>query len=156
MLCLSRAHSLQDAEDIASLVWIDVYRQFEKFGVEDPKGLLHQLVVWRTRDWYRSAYFSKRTEKPEKQLVELFAAMNPTFNMVEQKVLLEQALSQESEADRAMLFGRFVEELTWEELAAEFQMHRNTVSRRIMAVLTRVRALLEETAPLSNPAQASQ
>jgi len=145
-LCRRRFAKEQDAEDLAALVWMEVYRFFEKFHTENPRPSLYRLVNWRAGDLYRQRYrhrFHGALLHPEDEsLLEMMREKHPDIGP-DEKVALAQALQHEEAEDRQLLFGRFVEGLSWAELATRHGIHRNTALKRIKLSLHRLRKHLE-------------
>jgi RNA polymerase sigma factor (sigma-70 family) len=140
-LCVARCRSTGDAADAESTVWYDVYQAFDKFQVEDPRPRLYQLVVWRVRNLYRSGARKYEYATEHDDLCRVLEDAVPQATP-ESQMQLKQLLEQEPPLERELLFGRFVEGLTWEELATRHQLHRNTISRRTDEALTRLRKRL--------------
>ncbi|MBU47734.1 MAG: hypothetical protein CL920_03470 [Deltaproteobacteria bacterium] len=150
-LCRRRLSFEEDIRDLESVVWTEVYRFFERFRCEDPRRLLYQLIKWRARDCYRRMQRKKQedygTELEDVQLMKLMQDARPHAPRPEDTMALQQVLMEEEPMDREILFGRFVEGLTWEELSARHDVHRNTLLRRAKASLKRLRTRLEEVYP---------
>ena len=139
VLAASRISSPSDRDDLESIVWLDVIRNFNRFDVPDPRGLLQQLVRWRARDLYRFHRSEHPTELQSEQLIALMEERQPESFSSENRLQLQQALHHESPEDRNILVGRYIEGKTWDELATQHGMHRNTVSRRATEILNRLR-----------------
>jgi len=148
MLCArARTSSANDAEDLQSIVWLDIYQQFDRFKVEEPRGQIHQLVRWRAIDLHRHLRADRYVQSTEEQLVNLLIEQVESVSEATQtnaRLYLEQVLQSESSEDKEILVGRYIEEKTWEELAEQMAMHRNTVYRRAEACLKRLRQTIEE------------
>lgn len=146
-LCRRRFTNTEDVHDLEATIWTEIHRFFERFQLEDPRPLLHKLVTWRARDLYRKRY-KEREHFPELnledgELLRLMEEVLPTRPRHDERLALLKVLEEENELDRALLFGRYLEGLTWEELAARHQMHRNSVQKRSKASLSRLRTMLE-------------
>ena len=144
---LARMSSSSDAEDLQSIVWMDVHKRFSHFTSRDsePKGLLYRLVQWRAVDLVRRQKEKEYIDDAENQLADrVLAALGRTSaERADDGVLIKQVLSSESVEDRAIVVGRYVEGKTWQELAYQLDMHRNTICRRAEACLRRLRSGLE-------------
>lgn len=146
-LCRLRFADTEDTYELESIVWTEVYQVFERFQTENPRTLLYQLVAWRARDLYRKKY------KEQELLAELEVEDYSLLLMMEQsssvlpthelRMTLVELLQLESPEDRELLYGRFVEELSWKELAEKTKMHRNSLQKRAQASLHRLRERLQ-------------
>ncbi len=148
-LCRKRFSNIEDVHDLEALIWTEIHRHFDRFQLEDARPLLHKLVTWRARDLYRKRY-KEREHFPELnledgELLRMMEEVMPTRPRHDERLTLVKALQGENELDRALLFGRYLEGLTWEELAVRHQMHRNSVQKRSKASLERLRAMLDAT-----------
>ncbi|TNE46479.1 MAG: sigma-70 family RNA polymerase sigma factor [Deltaproteobacteria bacterium] len=144
VLCASRTTNPVDADELMALVWFDVSRQFQELKHMEPRQMLARLVRWRAYDWFRARAASRLVAVGEEALLDLLAWDAQQSLGLDARLSLEQALAAEEPKDRAILVGRYVEEQTWEELAEQLHMHRNTVHRRAMAALKRMRQRLQE------------
>jgi len=142
-LCASRAASESDVHDLESIVWYEVSKNIERFQVEDPRGLLSRLISWRANSLFRSLRRDRQVSVEENQLLALLEVGQGGAISIEEKMALQEALAQEDEQDRKLLFGRYVEGFTWSELAALYGLHRNTVWKRTEAALQRLKQLLD-------------
>ncbi len=140
-IAASQLSSAGDVGEVESLVWYDIYRHFERFQVEDPRGLLRRLIKWRTSNFHRTYQTFRRVDVQEERLYELFHSASTTLD-AETRLSLQEALSQEQPQDISILFGRYIEGMTWEELATQHGLHRNTVWKRTRAALKRLRVFL--------------
>lgn len=150
--CRRRFASEEKAKDLESIVWTEVYRSFERFHIDDPRGILCQLVTWRARDLYRQQY--KEAERmasvtvEDDHLLQMMERAQPKQLGPEEQMALSQVLQKESAEDRRLLFGRFVEGLSWEELATRHSLHRNTLIKRVKLSLGRLRERLSAPLPV--------
>lgn len=155
-LCRCRSKNEDEARNLESIVWAEVYRHFERFECDDPRGLLYQLISWRAKDLFRQKIQAMqegaRIDMEDSKLIRLMEKSQEKAISREDKISLNQALSDEVPEDRNILFGRFVEGLTWEELASRHDLHRNTLLKRVKGSLKRLRSRLEETYPLEQSA----
>jgi len=148
-LCCRKFARPEDAEDLESLVWIEIGESFDKFNRDSPRSLLYKLVDWRSKDLYRQRYRTKNYETEldgkDKALLQLLEKASTSQHSKEEQMTLHQILAKESELDRLILFGRYVEGYTWEELAKRHNLHRNTLLKRSHAALKRLKVLLQDS-----------
>lgn len=141
----------EDARDLAATVWAEVFQHFDRFQGGDPRRILAQLVTWRARDVYRQQYRgqSHKVEclAEDQYLVDLLEQLQPSKSP-EDGLALQQVLLEEPEIERKLLFGRFVEGLSWEELSSRHSLHRNTLLKRVKSSLARLRLKLEAPMPM--------
>lgn len=144
-LCRKRSRQVQDTCELESIVWFDVYQHFPKYQEGDPRTLLYRLVSWRANDLYRKQRRdsdAKDALQVEDQALLSWLQMGSSVRTDEQMAIRE-ALLAESEGARELLFGRFIEGLTWEELGARCGCHRNTAQKQIQQSIKRLRARLQ-------------
>lgn len=151
-LCRRRFSNEEDAGDLESVVWTEVYRFFDRFQTEDPRKILYQLIKWRANDLYRRLSRKKQEntelDLEDGHLMRLIQEGRPQEPSPEEKLALAQVLTNEPAEDRQILFGRFVEGLSWEELAARHTLHRNTLLRRVKSSLARLHEQLKDVRPM--------
>lgn len=148
-MCRKKLARLEDAEELESLVWMEVFKSFDKFNVHVPRVLLRQLINWRAKDMYRQMYRDAGYEyiewsQDEKALLHLFERSRSSISREEQ-VALHQALALEHVEDRQILIARYVQGHTWEEISEQHNLHRNTLLKRSNAILNRLKRRLLET-----------
>lgn len=85
------------------------------------------------------------------RLVGHFTSPSHAAMRIEQRLALQVALEGLSEIDREILVMRHFEELSNSEAAAALGLKPTAANNRYLRALTRLRAALEETKPLSTP-----
>lgn len=149
--CCRRFSNREDARDLESLVWTEVLRFFDKFQGDDPRRQLAQLIGWRAKDLYRQKYRTVQEvqglEVEDSHLIHLMEQGAGRELPMEDRLSLQQVLAKETPQDRRILFGRYVEGRSWEELSTTHELHRNTLLKRTKAALQRLRRRLQELSP---------
>lgn len=78
-------------------------------------------------------------------LADRLGAEDPGFDRVATHVVLEQACRELSGEDRSLLYKRFVEERSQSDIAAELGTNQMAISRRLAAILSHLREVVNGT-----------
>lgn len=118
--------------------------------MDNPRPLLQKVLRWRANDLYRQKYRAVRQNEElvshcDDLLLGLMDQASTSSLSQEDRLSLHNALTQESKETRELLVARYVEGKTWEELASQYQLHRNTLLKRTNAAIKRLRQQLTET-----------
>jgi RNA polymerase sigma factor (sigma-70 family) len=145
-----RFNKREDAEELESIVWRDIFKNFSEFQMDNPRPLLQKVLRWRANDLYRQKYRAVRQNEElvshcDDLLLGLMDQASTSSLSQEDRLSLHNALTQESKETRELLVARYVEGKTWEELASQYQLHRNTLLKRTNAAIKRLRQQLTET-----------
>jgi RNA polymerase sigma factor (sigma-70 family) len=150
---LARMGSSSDADDLQSIVWMDIHKQLDRFQQPDPRKLLYRLVQWRAVDLVRQRQVQRYVHTTEEQLADLLTdafASQQTTEHTNLRVSIKQVLATETQEDRAIVIGRYIEGTSWKERAQQLDMHRNTISRRAESCLQRLRRHFDSTQEMSS------
>lgn len=143
-LCKRRFRRHTEIEELVSLVWLDIYKSEVHKSLHSPRTALYNLVQWRATDLYRKRRRRQELTQDlrieEDSLFHLMEEQEGSTLSLETQLSLKQLLDKESPLNQGLLVGRYVEGLSWSELAARYDVHRNTAFNRVQDSLARLQA----------------
>ena len=135
LLCSNR----EQAEDAVAEAYAKVWPRFRRGQVEHPRIYLRAVVINQVRGDLRRRVVEQREER--RQRVDWRFGVSPERN-VEERALLEPALWQLPEGQRAVIVLRFYEDMSEDDIAALLGVPVGTVKSRCARGLHQLRALM--------------
>ena len=137
------------AGDVAQTVFLDLARRFRKGGTPGPSGLdaIRSVPAWLYRHAGFVASTAMRSESRRRARETLAMELNPTSEATDWSPvapILEEALSELSDADRDALVLRYFEKEPYARVGAVFDISEDAARMRVDRALDRLRAALEK------------
>ncbi len=132
------------AEDLSQAVFLELARKAPRLlGHPCVAGWLYTTVRHLAANWRRADRHRRQREDEAQSMNELLAEDSP--NEVWQRIrpVLDDALHELKEADRAVVVLRFLEDRTLGEVGARLGLSENAARMRVDRALEKLRGLLE-------------
>lgn len=137
------------AGDVAQTVFLDLARRFRKGGTPGPSGLdaIRSVPAWLYRHAGFVASTAMRSESRRRARETLAMELNPTSEATDWSPvapILEEALSELSDADRDALVLRYFEKEPYARVGAILAISEDAARMRVDRALDRLRIALEK------------
>lgn len=139
----------EEAMELTQDTFLHAFRSRERYDSARPfRSWLFQIAVNLTRNYIRAASRREAAWGSEPGERGLWASGHQASDEVlarqQERALVERALAQVSDDDRALLLLRYTEELSYEELEQIYGKSSNVLKMRVHRALKRLRAAAEE------------
>lgn len=134
----------QTSADIAQETFMNLYRQAQNGRIpEQLKPWIYKIATNLCKDYWKKA--STRREIPWAQDSELYQmrTIHIMDHQVERQWMLE-SLSQLHQDQRVIIYLRFYQDLSYEQIAETLEVPLNTVKSRLYRGLKQLEAILDE------------
>jgi RNA polymerase sigma-70 factor (ECF subfamily) len=131
----------QLALDALQDTFVQVLRHADRFHEAAPGGLLYRIATNECLLRLRSR--RRHPETFNAELIDAVAGTDDPASVAVARTVLARLLRDESASTRAMAVLHLVDGLTLDEVAAEVNLSRSGVRKRLRGLLGRVRALVE-------------
>ena len=131
----------QAAEDLVQETYVVLVRRWQKSGVLDPEGYVRRILYSRFVDGYRRR--RRLWEQPWASPPD--SAGGDESGAATDRVTLQDALSQLTARQRAIVVLRFYEDLSETQAAAVLGISPNTIKSHTRVALERLRDLIPST-----------